>query len=395
MSGGASYVPFTGGSIDNTGPIVQDAGGRSRISQLTTLFDGKTLNADDPFLWSTAGTGTATYDANIVNLTCTAGQYIVRQSKIRAPYFSGKSQQAEVTFFNLKTTVAGLTKRVGYYNSSINAPFSTNLDGVFLEATDQGVSLVIANNGVEIYRVTQTQWDNPAIGYDWAAFTVVMFDFLWLGGAVLRLFLKNPAGGFTLCHTFNFAGSFTGTFMASPNHSVRYEMVSTTGAGAFATVCSQISSEGSINESSKSLAIYNPVLYVANTIATIYALKGLKKATGYIDTPIRVDSYGVALGTSDNGMAMLLLNPTLSAGLTYATSGAIENGTGTNQKVTNTGRVLACLPIGAAGASASMPLNALSWIGSSVAGVSDELVLAYMPITTNQSVTGFLNLALY
>jgi len=38
-----------------------DAGGRARVSQLTTLFDGKTLGAENPLLWDTQGTGTATY----------------------------------------------------------------------------------------------------------------------------------------------------------------------------------------------------------------------------------------------------------------------------------------------------------------------------------------------
>lgn len=38
-------------------PIGIDAGGRARVSQLTTLGDLKTLNADDTDLLETVGTG--------------------------------------------------------------------------------------------------------------------------------------------------------------------------------------------------------------------------------------------------------------------------------------------------------------------------------------------------
>jgi len=54
-----------------------DAGGRTRVSQITTLLDGKTLGIDDTDLFENVGTGSASFANNKVNLSVTAGQYII------------------------------------------------------------------------------------------------------------------------------------------------------------------------------------------------------------------------------------------------------------------------------------------------------------------------------
>lgn len=62
------------------GGITQDAGGRVRISQLTTLGDYKILNSDRALLIDNYGTGTGTFDNNKYNMSVTSGQWYVRQS---------------------------------------------------------------------------------------------------------------------------------------------------------------------------------------------------------------------------------------------------------------------------------------------------------------------------
>lgn len=184
-----------------------DAGGRQRISQLTTLFDGKVLNSEDTILWDTKGTGTATWANSGVNLAVTSGQYLIRQAKYACPYFSGKAQIVETTFDSFKNQ-AGIVKRVGYFNSNAVAPYASNYDGVWIEATGTSYKLCVANNGTLKLDLDWTLWDNYTTlsGFDWDSFNVSMIDFLWLGGATLRLFLKTPAG-FVLAHTFNYAAS--------------------------------------------------------------------------------------------------------------------------------------------------------------------------------------------
>jgi len=233
-----------------------DAGGRTRVSQITTLLAGKILGADDTTLFENVGTGTATYGSNKVNLSVTSGQYIIRQSKRFAPYFEGKCELVEATFDNFQTE-ANTTKRVGYFSSNAVAPYNSNLDGFFIEDNGTIKSLKAYRNGTLTIDVPFTTMDNyDAISsYDWSNFTVMAFDFLWLGGAILRFFVKT-ANGFELIHTVNYSGTATDTFILSPNQPIRYEVRSATGTGSLRYICSQIATEGSINEGGKMDYLY-------------------------------------------------------------------------------------------------------------------------------------------
>lgn len=367
-----------------------DAGGRQRASTVTTLFDGKTLGADDTNIWENIGTGTGTYSNNKYSMSVTSGQYRIRRGKHTAPYFSGKSQLIETTFDGFQVE-ADVIKRVGYFSSSATAPHVDAYDGFWLENDGTTIRLIAQRNGSVTADVPWTSWDNYSAisSYNWANFTVAVFDFLWLGGTSLRLFLKTNSG-FVLAHTFNWASNNTDTFIQSPNHSARYEIRSTTGTGSLRPICSQIATEGSITEDGKGLTIYNPSAITTNAVGTIYALKGVKKVAGFRDTAVRVTAASVCnTGTADAGILMLILNPTLSAPLSYTANSRISGGTATNQTVTaGTGRVLFAVPAGTAGSEVGLDDNYLASIGMTIADVSDELVLAYMPTTTNQSVFG-------
>jgi len=373
-----------------------DAGGRARVSQLTTLFDGKTLGAENPLLWDTQGTGTATYSEAANTLTVAAGQYLVRQTRQYMPYFSGKPQVAEITFDGFANQ-PGVVKRFGYFSSSAVAPYDANFDGWYVEADGSTYRLVVMRGGVKMLDLPWTQWDaySDISGYDWNDFTVTFTDFLWLGGAVLRFFLKNPDGGFTLAHTFDYAGSAQGTFMLSPNQPVRYEIRSTSGAGALKAICSQVATEGSISENGQSLGVYNDALLTANTVGTTYALLGVKKQTAYRDAPVHIDTIGAGISTSDAGVLLLLRNPTLSAPLVYSNTGRIQAAQATGQTVVADGRVVHAAPIVASGVSNPLANNSLSWLSSGIANDLDEWVLAYRVLTLNQTLVGTLNLVEY
>ncbi len=389
-----------GGSAAGAGAIGIDAGGRSRVSQLTTLFDGKTVRGEDSTHWDTKGTGTASFSNGANVLSVTAGQYLVRQSRTYQPYFSGKSQQVEITFDSFALE-AGVIKRFGYFSSSAVAPYTATQDGWYIESNgDDGTYyLVVINDGTTKLRLPWTQWSGyDAIkGYDWDAFTVCLGDFLWLGGAVLNLYLKTPTGGFCHCHTFNYAGSAAGVFMRSPYQPVRYEIRSTTGAGDFTTICSQVASEGSISEEGKSKVLYHTTLLNANLVGTIYAVKGVRKLAAFRDVPISIQKFGgaVVTPTSDVGVWMMLRNPTLSAPLTYATNGMVDEATGAGQIVTNVGRVIEDQHSNTAGVSRPLIENSLRWLSSQIDNTMDEFVLGYMPLTVTQEVNGSIHLLEY
>lgn len=380
--------------------ISVDAGGILRVGQQTTLFDGKILNADDTYLWQNTGSGSGTYTSNKYNMSVTSGQYQIKQSIRRFPYFSGKSQRVEVTFDGFQAQ-ANVTKRVGYFSSSPSGTYSTVYDGFWLENDGSTIYLKASRLGTETLSVPISSWSGYAnlAEYqsvsNWSNFTVVEFKFLWLGGAVLVLSIKNSLG-FVEAHRFNYAGTTSDTFISSPNQPVRYEIRSTTGTGSFRYICAQVATEGSIEENGKGLAIFNSTSVNANTIGTIYALIGLKKSPTYRDTGIRIIDLSLARSSSDSGVLMLIINPTLSGALTYANNSKLQVAYATNQTITaGTGRVIAATNVGSLGGGKSLSKDFLSWLSMQINDTPDEYVLAYMPTTTNQVLYGTINVEEY
>jgi hypothetical protein len=386
-----------------------DAGSRVRTSQMTTLLDGKILNSDNPFLFDNAGTGTGTYANNKYNMSVTAGQFRVRQSKRFSPYFSGKSQLIECTFDNFQVE-ANTVKRAGYFSSSAVSPFTANYDGFYIENDGTTIRLKADRNGVNTVNVDWTTWDNYSLisGYNWANFTVVAFDFLWLGGAVLRIFLKTNKG-FVLAHTVNYAGTATDTFILSPNQPIRYEIRSTTGTGSFRYICSQVSTEGSTTESgyNNSVISLSTAAIPSNTAATVgtrYPLKAIRKKVANRDNSVKVVLPQVFINSADQALWTLELNPTLSAPLTYTSvaNSAVEEANGAavaalSITVTTPGRVLAS---GIVTQNGMMPSGIfendfLTSLGSTLTNVMDEIVLCIQPISSTVTVNGVINFKEY
>ena len=392
---------YTGERIDVSLPsMAMTVSGFNRVAALTTLFDGKHLVADDTFKWDTAGTGTANFSNNAMTMTVTSGQYHIRQAKHWCPYFSGKPQLIEATSFNFQLQ-AGVIKRVGYFSSSAVAPYTGNLDGLYLES--DGVNmlfrLVTVNNGVETHNIPWTDWDNYSLisGYDWSKFTVSEFDFLWLGGAGLRYFPVID-GAFKLTHVIdNHAGYKDTLIFNSPNQPVRYEIRGVSGGGSFTEVCSQVASEGAQAEEGEELSVYSAPL-ACNAVGTIYALKGVRKSATYRNSHIDISSASasIAAATTDSGVLLLILNPTLSAPLTWTANSRIEEGTATTQTITaGTGRILACIPMNNSGNASVGVTSGLRSLPININNTAGQVILAYQPTTINQNVTGQISVVEY
>jgi len=318
---------------------------------------------------------------------------------LRQPYFSGKSQRIEETFDKFGAQ-ANVTKRFGYFSSNAASAYDSDYDGFWLENDGSTIYLKAARSGTSTLSVAITSWTGYAnlAEYQtiatWDNFTVVEFKFLWLGGAVLVLSVKTAAG-FVEAHRFNYSGTAQDVFISSPNQPLRYEIRSSTGAGDFRYICSQVATEGSIDESGEGLSVFNATAISADAVGTIYALLGLKKQTTYRDNAIQIVDVAVANAaiTADAGVLMLILNPTLSASLTYANNSRIQVAPATTQTITaGTGRIIASVPAGQLGASSPLKQNFLAWLGSTLNNTHDEYVVAYMPITANQDVYGIVNI---
>jgi hypothetical protein len=386
--------------IDKFPAAMFDAAGRMRTSQKTRLFDGKDLNATDTDLWHTAtgSTGTVTFSDNKTTISVTPGQWVVRQSNLFLPYFSGSGQSIEETMLNFAYQT-GVTKRIGYASSSAVAPYTSGKDGFWLlsDGENNTYALEIYRAGVLVDSIPWTSWDayEQIQNYNWNTFTVASFDFLWLGGTNIQLYMESPlTKGAILVHTYNHAGVAFDTMLKSPQLPLFYEIRSTTGTGSFTYVCSEVSSEGSIEESGKSMTIYSPTVIACNTVGTIYPLFALRKKATFRDNAIKIINFGIVnSATTDSGILMIIKDPTIvGTPFVYADYDRVERAFATTQTITaNTGRVVWAIPIGSNGFTLDIQRNYMTWLQNKIDNTMSEYVVAYMPYTNNQSLGGTLN----
>jgi hypothetical protein len=362
-------------------------------------MDLKTLDVDRPLLIETTGTGTNTFAVNQNTLSVTAGQYEIRQSKRFSHYFSGKSQMVEMTNRNFHPE-ANVIKRFGYFSSNAVAPYDTSKDGIFLESDGTTIRLITSRLGTETLNLPITGWSGYAnlaeyqTPANWDRFTVVVFDFLWLGGAVLRLWIKNSKG-FTLAHIFEYAGSATAdsVFIASPNQPIRHEIRSTTGTGSFTDVCSQVSTEGTISQSGLSRSVNSGFTgIVVATIGVTYPLKAIRKQSTRRDITAEIAGTQVLVTSNTDFLLWTLqLNPTFSAPFTYTpvANSAIEEGTGNGSiTITTPGTIIESGYVGSSAVADNGILNDnfLSYFGGTLNNTMDIMCLCVTPLTATITV---------
>lgn len=376
-------------------PPTYDTSSRLRTSSVLTLFDGKICNAEDTLKWDTKGTGTATFANNAITMSVTSGQYLVRQGKFFTPYFSGKPQLIEYTTFNFQNQ-ANVVKRVGYFSSNAVAPYDSDKDGWWIEADGTTHRLICSHEGTVTHNIPWTSWDAYAdiSTYDWSKFTVQQVDFLWLGGAGLRLFMVID-GAFKLVHTIDDHAGYSSTLIfKNPNQPVRYEIRSSTGSGSMVSVCSQVATEGSTaNEQGEGVAIYTPSI-ACNVIGTVYALAGMRKTAANRNNFVPVSEFGcchiLTTATPEAGILLLMLNPTVSAPLTWTANSRIETAIATNQTITNTGRILKAVPVTTGSVSANAQSAALRTLACGIDNTMSELIIGFTPLTANQNISGMM-----
>lgn len=365
------------------------------VSQRSTLFDGKVLNADDTDFWQTVGTGTPAFSNNTIAMPVTPDQWIIAQARRRAPYFSGKPQVIEFTCDSFHTQ-PGVIKRIGYFSSNAVSPYDTLLDGFWIEDDGTTKRLIAANLGTITANVPLSEWGEEWGNFDFENFSVFTIYFLWLGGAALISFGATASDGFHYQSLAQYVSSRKGTITSSPNQPIRYEIRSTGGTGTLTRICSFVGTAGSISESGKSLSVYNSTAVTTNTLGTVYAIKGVRKRVDRRDVSVKIQSIECAsLLTSDTGILLLLLNPTLSAPLAYSPIGNLEHSTGAGETVTNLGRVLVATAVGNEGASKTLNNDFLTWLGMGIDNVPDEYILAFQPLTNNQSRAGLIYMLEY
>lgn len=385
-----------------------DAFGRLRVSNPTTIFDSKQLYDKAPLFWDevTNGTGASAHStansATTISVAANA-DYVVRQTKMRFNYQPGKSQQIMMTFV-LNAATTNVEKYLGYYNSSITSPYTASRDGIYLKQDGTTQYLCMAKSGSET-AVAQASWNIDAfdgngpsgVTLDWTKAQIMLLDFEWLGVGRIRIgFVVD--GVVLYAHEFLNANSVSSVYMQSPNHSIRYEIRSTGGASSIVHICSSVASEGGKETNGTVLYTSTAGTHVdANTENTIYAVVGTALKSTHLDASVIMQSMAMQIQTDASYAEwILLLNPTVAGTFTYTgiTNSAIERALGASTNTVTGGTQLAggFLVSGGSkgGASTDIKIESALRHGSTIAGVTDKMVLCVRPVggSTNIDIEG-------
>jgi len=383
-------------------PFNFDSASRLRISQSSSLSDLKLLGADNAMVWENVGTGSATYVAadNAVNLAVAANtEYEIRRSKQYFPYFAGNPQAIELTF-DAFTPQTNVTKRAGYFSSNAVAPYDTDKDGFWLESKDGIVSLVVSKFGTEITRIPQSEWDSKLANYNWDNFTLVHFDFLWLGGGVVRLFVKSGQE-FVLATSFHYAGTKAGVMFRSPNQNVRCEIRSTAvgGVGSFRAICARVSTEGSEEASGMNVSISTGSTAIScASIGTTYPIISMGKVASLRNRALSIQAWeALLIAASKQALLTLQINPTLSSPITrtQVAGTCLEFGLGNGTiTVTSPGRIIdSKYTASLLGPNATPVLrDFVKNIGMSIADATDIHVICMTPLVATTTVSAYATL---
>lgn len=364
-----------------------DAAGRLRVSNLRTLADLKIIDTDDAIAWESVGTGTDTFNNNTADLAVTSGQFRIRATRRSFPYYSAKPTVVQLTAHNFHHE-ANVEKALGYFSSSAVSPFTASLDGfrISQRGDGSGVYFEIWKNGSLVQEIDQGSWLRPMSGKDWSKFSAFEIDYLWLGGAGVRLFVRDETTGkWEKVVEYTYAG--VGTFTLSPSHKVRYEIRSTTGTGTFSPICAVVLTEGDISECGYQFSVDNGAGVTMATLGTKYLMLAIRKRAAQRNVAVKfTDLAGMVLSNTDYLKLTVEINPTLSAALSYAQAPGrpvdIAAGTGA-QTVTANGRIIATAFLSQNGILPSGLLDDdfSAWLGMLLDNTPEPIVICGTPLS--------------
>ena len=389
-------VPVTLAPSTITSPLggSVDSFGRLRTSTPYTLFDSKQVADNQPLIWDDqqiSGSGTtSTYNANQASTTlavsnATAGVR-VRQTRRRFNYQPGKSHSILMTGI-LGGTLTGITTQLGYFDEN---------NGVFFQQSPTGLAVCVRTNTIgspttSIY--AQSAWNVDkmdgtgvsGITVDTTRTQIFAIDFEWLGVGIIRFgFIIN--GQYIPCHQVYNANNLIVVYMSTPNLPLRYQITNsgTGGVASMKAICGTVMSEGGYSVVGQPFSLGRGTTGFATAAATtLYPVLIMRLKSGYLGHSVMLRDLSILCSTAPGTFEwQLLMTPTGNAtynalSFTSLTNSAIEfnNSADNNSTLTaGTGTLLA----------SGVSDNYLNYtfpegqvtLGSSIAGVSDILVLA-------------------
>lgn len=394
-----------------------DAFARLRVSEPFTLFDSKQLHDKQPLFWDEelGGNATSTHvqaDANVeMTVTANADDYVIRQTKQRFNYQPGKGQLLFITF--KCSCISGVTRRVGYFDDDGTGDHLTPNNGIFFQTnqtTASGITWNIAKNGTITESVSKDNWNvdtldgsgdenNPSgLQLDLNYVQIAIIDFEWLGVGRVRVgFVINGIVIYT--HYFNHSNifPFDSVYMSTPNLPIRYDIQTDgTNGSTLNHICSTVISEGGVEKTGVLRTVESGDSFVTGyTTGNSYALLGVRLKDLYKDITVIPEGVTVVIGTSDSFKWSLELNPVINGTFTYndEVNSSVQYAVGTTANTIATRGI----KVGSGGGStqsreSDVELKTALRIGSTIAGVKDELVLVFTPLSANVSQWSSLNI---
>jgi len=296
-----------------------DAFGRLRTSAGYTLFDSAHRYQDNgKWFTDVAGTSNTAYMTNesVVNMNVDTanGSHVYRETGRVFSYQPGKSLLIMNTFC-MNAPKAGLTQRVGYFNTE---------NGVFLENDGTGNYLVLRSNVTGTptdRRIAQADWNVDKFdgtgyssqstslehsgGLNTTKSNIFWIDVEWLGVGDVRCgFVVD--GLMLPAHIFHNDNVNTTTYMTTATLPCRYEIKNTAATASNSTlkqICSTVISEGGYELNGRARSVSIPIttpkdLPTAGTFTPVISLRlrdSFKDAVAILKD---VEFFGVTNNTS-------------------------------------------------------------------------------------------------
>ena len=383
-----------------------DAFGKWRVSQPTTLFDGKQIVDSGSFYFDikTTSGGTVTWNSgsaqSTMKVTSTSGSRAIKQTKRIFIYQPGKSQQI-ICSGKFGTKVDGIKKSIGSFDDN---------DGYFFQTSGSSFGVVLRKtiDGVKTDTfVSQSTWNLDKMNglgpsgntLDISKAQIYTIDYEWLGVGRVRYGVVQK--GLTIyVHEINNYNSLETVYLRNPNLPIRYEISThkNTITGSLMTqICSTVISEGGFDNTGKRVVVtsnngatigaseYDAVLFIRYNSSTS---KGAQIVPEQLDLLIKPGNSSTFAGRWE-----LLVNPTVTNAVTYNNaSGSIVTQVAVvaaGNVITNPGTIIATGYF--AGTSANsvaqmIVLDPYYGLGRKIDGTSDVLAVGIKTIDNTYTV---------
>ena len=394
IPGGWSWTPAPTGA--------NDAFGRQRVSQVTTLLDVKHPNSKNPALVDEELNGTATSvhsttNASVNMTTAADADYVIRQTFQRAPYFAGKGQQAFLTFCNF-VNETNVTKRIGLFQSATTGTFSTNIDGIFIESDGSDYYCCIYKGGTQTARIARADWTDPMDGsgpsgitIDFTKSLILQIDYEWLGVGSVRFCVVIDGVMYEIAR-YNHSNAGVSTYMTHSNQPIRYEIRQAgEGSGSLEMVCSTIGTEG-VNQIGEDGTVNQGVIHTdADSTTNTYALCGIRLDTAKPNIHLHISGISILSTTNDNFLWSIIRNPSVAGTFTFASNNGVQTAVAAGNTNIVTGGTVLASGYGAANSEITFAHDTALHLGISIDGTPDEFILCVRATGVNSDLIGAVN----